>query len=119
MANLNIRISEDHLNQIKTKAQNKNMTVTDYILNSCGITSASNQLTLQHVISQVNALPSGNEFSLRGLYPYNTWKNIIKTSKLSVGRLFYTAVTNKNFNLDNIVEFLGKDSSNIAFYRKK
>lgn len=74
-------------------------------------------LTLDLVEQKILHLESDQEFTLKKLYLLSEWRSYTKASRLSVGRRFYNAISNKTLLKDS-VEFMGKDFDNAAMYKK-
>ncbi len=117
MASLNIRLTEEQLNKIKENANRKNMDVTTYVLGSCGVNDG-NDLTIDDLIDKVDKVPVGDQFIISSLYDYQTWCDFSRTSKMSVGRIFYKSLVENKFNLQEKIKFIRKNSANVAIYER-
>ena len=65
------------------------------------------------LIEKVNALPVGTEFNIKALFGVE-W-NMSKGIKLNLGKTFFGRVDSK---IVTNVECIGKDSSNVMWYKK-
>lgn len=120
MKNISIRVDEDQYKKIVSLASKEGVTITEFILTKCNVINQEEDLTIASVISEIKKLPKGKEFTIRSLYSYNDWTMFSKRSRLSVGRTVYNYVSKYNdTELSKIAEFVGKDSSNTAIYRRK
>ena len=118
MPNINIRLSDEQLTNLKKLAANENTTVTDFILKHCGLSTNTNDLSINDVILKIKKLPVGTKFSLKSIYDYDTWASFNKNSKISTGRIFFKSYQKNDFGLQQIVKFLGKSTSNLAMYER-
>ena len=120
MKNISIRVTEEQYYKILEQSSKEGVTMTEFILTKCEVINKEQDLTVASVMSEINKLPEGKEFTIRSLYSYNDWKDFSKRSRLSVGRTVYNYVDKYNdTELSKIAEFVGKDSSNTAIYRRK
>ena len=120
MKNISIRVTEEQYYKILEQSSKEGVTMTEFILTKCEVINKEQDLTVATVMSEIKKLPEGKEFTIRSLYSYNDWKDFSKRSRLSVGRTVYNYVDKYNdTELSKIAEFVGKDSSNTAIYRRK
>lgn len=120
MKNISIRVTEEQYNKIAELSSKDGVTMTEFILTKCEVINEEQDLTVASVMSEIEKLPKDKEFTIRSLYSYNDWINFSKRSRLSVGRTVYNYIDkHDNTELSKIAEFVGKDSSNTAIYRRK
>lgn len=110
---ISINLTKDQYDEINELAKVSGQTITDFVISKLPITQENN-VTLDMVKEKISKLNILEEFSLPSLFG-DIWIEFSKRSRLSMGRLLYNKVTNKE--IDN-VEFIGKNSANLAFYRK-
>ena len=114
MKNISIRVTEEQYYKILEQSSKEGVTMTEFILTKCEVINKEQDLTVASVMSEIK------KFTIRSLYSYNDWKDFSKRSRLSVGRTVYNYVDKYNdTELSKIAEFVGKDSSNTAIYRRK
>lgn len=118
MAQITLRVSNDVLERLQSSAAANNLTVTDFLLSKAIPDYLGQKLTVAKVLEKISSKNSGEIFSLRDLFPTNDWNEFTPGSRISTGRLFYQSYTKNEFNLKNIVHFEGKNSANLAFYKK-
>lgn len=112
MPKISILLTDQQYDELVVAAKEKGLTITDLVLSQLPITQEK-KITLSDVLERIKKRPAG-EFSLPNLYTSEEWKSFTKGSKLTVGKQFYKQIV----NLDG-VEFLHKNSANLAVYRKK
>ncbi|MBO5005476.1 MAG: single-stranded DNA-binding protein [Clostridia bacterium] len=110
---ISINLTKDQYDEINKLAKGNEQTITDFVISNLPIIQENN-VTLDIVKEKISKLSVLEEFSLPSLFG-DIWISFSKRSRLSIGRLFYNKVTNGE--IDN-VEFIGKNSANLAFYRK-
>ncbi|HFD2046138.1 MAG: single-stranded DNA-binding protein [Paeniclostridium sp.] len=121
---VSLRIYKSQLDEIKEKAESKKLSVTDFILESCGIKILNNktekkELKLDEVLTRIpKKVSNGNEFSLPSLFTKQEWADFDKKSKLSVGKKFKKLVDTNSSKLPSNIKFIKKDSANLAWYKK-
>lgn len=94
MATITIRASETQLNELKERAAEKNMTLSEYILTQLfpndieiDLEAVENQLTIARVIHEIKTKVSiGEEFQIPSLFPTEIWQKF--TNTVTVGRTF-------------------------------
>nr|WP_317333478.1 DUF1413 domain-containing protein [uncultured Romboutsia sp.] len=120
MKNISIRVTEEQYDKIAELSSKEGITMTEFILSKCEVINDGQDLTVASVISKIKDVPRNKEFTIRSLYSYNDWINFSKRSILSVGRTVYNYIDKyDDTELSKIAEFVGKDSSNTAIYRRK
>lgn len=119
MPNLTIRLTTVQLEELKKLSSKNKVTITEYILNNTVPHTMSNNLMLNQIISKALELEQGELFSVKALFSYSEWDNFSKNSKISSCRRFLKSVKENEYNLANDIEFIKKDSSNLAIYRRK
>lgn len=119
MAQITLRVSDEILEKLQSAANAENLTLTDFLLSKTFPTYLNEILTIDKVLEKVSEVPSDTKFSLKSLFPSETWENFTPGSRISTGRLFYQAYKDNKFNLKSLIEFKGKNSANLAFYYKK
>lgn len=112
MPKISILLTEEQYKELATIAKEQCLTISDLVLSTLPITQEK-KIKLSDVLEKVKNIPSG-DFPLPSLYSKDEWKNFTKGSKLTIGKQFSKEVA----NLENI-EFLSKNSANLAIYRKK
>lgn len=110
---MSVNLTKEQYKQINELAQASGQTITDFVISKLPITQENN-VTLDMVKEKIRKLNVSEEFSLPSLFG-NVWIEFSKRSRLSMGRLFYNKVESRE--IEN-VEFIGKNSANLAFYRK-
>lgn len=111
---ISINLTATQYNEINELAKESGKTITDWVISNLPITQENN-VTLEMVKEKISKLNISEEFNLPLLFK-DEWKNgFTKRSKLSMGRLFYNKV--ENGEIDN-VQFIGKNSANLAKYKK-
>ncbi len=70
---------------------------------------------MMEAMSVTETLPAGTVFVVKELFLGTTWNNLMKRDKLSFGRVYKNAVTQKE--IPNVV-YLGKADNNSAQYQK-
>ncbi|MCR1877332.1 DUF1413 domain-containing protein [Paraclostridium bifermentans] len=119
MPSLTIRLTEHQLSEIRRLSEINHLTVTDFILKNTIPHTLSNNLMLDMIINRVMSLNSGELFSVKALFSYSEWHAFSKNSRISSCRNFYKCVQENKYNLGNNIEFVNKDSSNLAIYKRK
>jgi len=114
---ISLSVSESQFSQIKTKSEELNITMTDFIISNLPIVQ-DNKLSITTVETKINSLECGKTFSIPSLFSKADWDNFEKGSRPSVGRLFYKKVIDVNDSLSKSVKFLKKNSANLAIYEK-
>lgn len=110
---ISVNLTKDQYDQINELAKVSGQTITDFVISNLPIPQENN-VTLDMVREKISKLNVSEEFSLPSLFG-DVWIEFSKRSRLSMGRLFYNKVESRE--IDN-VEFAGKNSANLAFYRK-
>lgn len=109
---ISILLNDEQYEQLVVEAKDKGLTITDFVLSKLPVTKEK-KVTLYDVLERVKKIPVG-EFNIPSLYAAEEWKEFTKGSRLTVGKQFYRAIS----DLENL-EFIRKDSANLAIYRKK
>lgn len=117
MPQLTLRISEETLKKLQEYAYKRNLTVTDYVLSRAIPNYLDEVLTVDKVLDKLTFKKSGDVFSLKDLFSKQEWESFSSGSRISTGRLFFQAYKKSDFNLKNIIEFIGKNSANLANYK--
>ena len=112
MPKISILLTEQQYQELVTISKEHCLTITDLVLSKLPITQEK-KITLSDVLEKIKNIPPG-DFTIPSLYAKDEWINFTKGSKLTVGKQFCKEVA----TLENI-EFLGKNSANLAIYRKK
>lgn len=118
MAQITLRLSDDTLKKVQQLAKDANLTVTDYLLSKSVPGYTDNTLTINKVLNKIDNLPKEEIFTLKSLFSKDIWGSFTNGSRISTGRLFYQSYDKNLYDLKNKIEFLGKDSSNLAKYKK-
>lgn len=118
MAQITLRLSEDTLEKIQSLADSANLTVTDYLLSKAVPGYIEDILTVDKVLDKLDSVQKNDSFSLKSLFPKDKWISFTTGSRISTGRLFYQSYEKNAYNLKNRIEFLGKNSANLAIYKK-
>lgn len=118
MKKITIRVSDTVYSRITDEAQKSKMSITDFLVSSALPNIRTQLLTLNDVITRVQNLTVGKEFSIPDLFSNTEWMSFTNGSHISVGRKFYSAWYNNEYDLKKIVVFLKKDSSNHAQYKR-
>ncbi|KOF56129.1 hypothetical protein AGR56_04205 [Clostridium sp. DMHC 10] len=118
MPQITLRVSDEILRTLQTNADTENLTLTDYILCKSIPDYISGILTVGKVVAKIPCKKAGDTFSIKDLFSTSDWKNSTPGSHISTGRLFYEAYKKNEFNLKSRIEFVGKNSANLAIYKK-
>lgn len=118
MPQITLRVSESTLKKLQDQADDKNLTLTDYLISQSLPEHINDIVTVDKVISKLSSKKSGDVFSIRDLFSNNEWINFTRGSRISTGRLFFQTYDKNQFNLQSSIKFLGKNSANLAFYKK-
>ena len=110
---ISINLTATQHQEISKLAKKSGQTITDWVISNLPITQ-DNNVTLDMVKEKISKLNVSEEFSLPSLFG-DIWIDFSKRSRLSMGRLFFNKVESRE--IDN-VEFISKNSANLAFYRK-
>lgn len=118
MAQITLRLSDDMLEKVQQLADETNLTVTDYLLSKAVPGYINEILTVDKILDKLDSISKNDTFSLKSLYPIDIWESFTTGSRISTGRLFYQSYEKNSYNLKNRIEFLGKNSANLAIYKK-
>ncbi|MEY8762488.1 MULTISPECIES: DUF1413 domain-containing protein [Clostridium] len=118
MPQITLRVSKSTLKKLQKYADAKNLTVTDYLISQALPNYIDEILTVGKVLDKLPSKKSGNVFSIKDLFSASDWSNSTPGSHISTGRLFFQAYEKNQFNLKSRIEFLGKNSANLAIYKK-
>jgi predicted transcriptional regulator len=118
MPQLTLRISDETLKKLQEYANKRNLTVTDYVLSKAIPNYLDEILTVDKVLAQLSTKKAGDIFSLKDLFSKQEWESFSSGSRISTGRLFFQAYKKNDFNLKSYIEFIGKNSANLANYKK-
>ena len=114
-----IRLTNELLSKLKVLANEESMTVSEYMLAKSIPDYAEKLLTVKKIIEKIDCLASEEKFSLRDLYSQEEWLAFTIGSRISAGREFYKSYERNEYHLKDKVKFLGKNSANLALYKKK
>ena len=118
MPQITIRVTEEAYQQIQNSAAQSNLTITDFLLSKAIPSYLDEVLTVGQIITKISSIRSGETFSLPSLFTEREWNNFKPGSRISTGRRFFKAYENNEFNLKDKVKFEGKNSANLAIYKK-
>ena len=118
MAQITLRLSDEALLQLQQLSAESNLTVTDYLLSRAIPGYIEDILTVDKILDKLDSFPAGEKFTLKSLYTKETWDSFTTGSRISTGRLFYQSYEKNLYNLKSRIEFLGKNSANLAVYKK-
>ena len=118
MAQITLRLSDDKLLQLQQRSSELNLTVTDYLLSKAIPGYIDEILTVDKILDKLDSIQKDEKFTLKSLYPKEIWESFTTGSRISTGRLFYQSYEKNLYNLKNRIEFLGKNSANLAIYKK-
>lgn len=118
MAQITLRLSDDMLEKVQQLADETNLTVTDYLLSKAVPGYINEILTVDKILDKLDSISKNDTFSLKSLYPIDIWESFTTGSRISTGRLFYQSYEKNLYNLKSRIEFLGKNSANLAIYKK-
>lgn len=118
MPQITLRVSESISKKLQDLADAKNLTVTDYLISQALPEYIDEIVTVDKVLDKLSTKSIGDVFSIKDLFSSTDWNNFTPGSRISTGRLFYQAYDKNQFNLKSTVEFLGKNSANLAIYKK-
>lgn len=118
MPQITMRVSDNIYKKLNDEAKSKNLTLTDYLLSNSIPNYLDDVLTVAMVLERVSSLKSDKEFTIPSLFTDNEWNNFKPGSRISTGRLFFQELKKNSGNLQSQVEFLKKNSANLAIYRK-
>ena len=119
MAQITIRLTNELLSKLMVLANEESMTVSEYMLAKSIPDYAEKLLTVKKIIEKIDCLASEEKFSLRDLYSQEEWLAFTIGSRISAGREFYKSYERNEYHLKDKVKFLGKNSANLALYKKK
>jgi hypothetical protein len=120
MTQFTIRIPNKVLNNIKQSAAEENLTITDYIISKSDPSYIEDQNILQihSILKKIDLVPEGVLFSLKSLYDEDQWIKFSRGSRIATGRLFFKYYDENVDGLQNKIKFIGKNSANLAQYKK-
>ena len=118
MAQITLRLSDDTLEKVQQLSDKENLTVTDYLLSKAVPGYIDTILTVDKILDKLKSTSKDDTFSLKSLYPKDNWESFTTGSRISTGRLFYQAYEKNLYNLQTRIKFLGKNSANLAIYKK-
>jgi predicted transcriptional regulator len=118
MPQITLRVSDGTLKKLQEFADAKNLTVTDYIISQSLPNYIDEILTIDKVLDKLLLKKAGDVFSIKDLFSASEWNGSTPGSHISTGRLFFQAYEKNQFNLQSRIEFLGKNSANLAIYKK-
>ena len=120
MTQFTIRIPNKVLNNIKQSAAEENLTITDYIISKSDPSYIEDQNLLQihSILKKIDLVPEGVLFSLKSLYDEDQWIKFSRGSRIATGRLFFKYYDENVDGLQNKIKFIGKNSANLAQYKK-
>lgn len=114
---IQLLLTEDEYEALQKEAHKSGLTVPLFIKETAleKINFGSDfGVSYSKLIEKVSALKSETEFNIRMLFGVE-W-TMSKGVKLNLGKTYYTAVSEGV--IDNVIP-IGKDSSNVMWYRKK
>jgi hypothetical protein len=117
---LTIRIPDKVFRNIKQSAAEANLTMTDYIISKADSSylEEENILQIDSILKEIDLVPEGELFSLKSLYDEDKWIKFSRGSRIATGRLFFKYYNENIDNLKNKIKFIGKNSANLAQYKK-
>lgn len=118
MKQITLRLTEEQFETLKSLAKEQRLSISDYLLTKALPNHLQDILTVDKILQRIEGKNVGETFSLRDLFTKNEWENFIQGSRISTGRLFYKNYLNNESGLKDLVEFLGKNSANLAIYKK-
>lgn len=120
MTQFTLRLPKRALQRIKNEASKKGLTVTDYILSNTDpdYSLSDNVLEVTDILKRLDSMPKDKVFNLESLYEKEEWTSFSTGSRISTGRLFYQSYDKGLYDLKDKVIFLGKNSANLATYKK-
>lgn len=110
--NIQILFTKEEYERLQIEADELGLTVPLYIKHSV-LKDDIFVVYYQKLIEKVNALPVGTVFNIKALFGVE-W-NMSKGIKLNLGKTFYGRV---NSRIVTNVECVGKDSSNVMWYKR-
>ena len=110
--NVQILFTKEEYDQLQIEADKLGLTVPLFIKRTVLKDDVFGDF-YQKLIEKVNALPVGTEFNIRALFGVE-W-TMSKGIKLNLGKTFYGRVDSK---IVKNVECIGKDSSNVMWYKR-
>lgn len=116
MKQVTLKVTEETHAFILENAEAKNLTITDFLLSHVVPNYLQNLLTVDEVTARLSSLNSGEVFTIPSLFSDEEWNNFTSGSRVSTGRLFRQAID--KLPLKNEVEYMKKNSANLAIYRK-
>ncbi|AKA72332.1 DUF1413 domain-containing protein [Clostridium scatologenes] len=118
MPQITLRVSDGTLKKLQEFADAKNLTVTDYLISQSLPSYIDEILTVGKVLDKLPSKKTDDVFSIKDLFSPSDWKNSTPGSHISTGRLFFQAYEKNQFNLQSRIRFVGKNSANLAIYKK-
>lgn len=120
MTQVTLRLPKGALQRIKNQASKEGLTVTDYILSNTDPSYSINNniLEVSDILKRLDLIKKDQIFNLKSLYEKNKWTSFSTGSRISTGRLFYQSYDKGLYDLKDRIEFVGKDSANLATYKK-
>ena len=110
--NIQILFTKDEYDYLQTEADKLGLTVPLFIKRTVLKNDVFGDY-YQKLIEKVGALAAGTEFNIKALFGVE-W-TMSKGIKLNLGKTFYGRVDSK---IVTNVECIGKDSSNVMWYRR-
>lgn len=118
MAQITMRVSDEVYKKLQSDAEQNNLTLTDYLLSKAMPDYLEEVLTVDKVLNRLRLKKKNETFSLKDLFLAEEWGNFTPGSRISTGRLFFQAYGKSEFKLKKRVEFVRKNSANLAIYKK-
>nr|WP_172596768.1 single-stranded DNA-binding protein [Clostridium butyricum] len=112
--NVQVSFTETEIELVKKLANEAGLTIPQFLKHKA-LEDGEFSKRLSELKEKVARIPSGTKFSIKLVFGTD-WLNISRGTKLSLGKNFYTQVTQ---NMITGVEVAEKDSSNTQFYIKR
>lgn len=117
---ISLRFTDEEYQKISALATKSGLSITriikSSILRTVGLQMENNDLTINDVDTAAKKLATNKLFKIKQLFEPDVWNHFTKTSRLSVGHIFFESVAKGNFN--DKYAFEHKDSDNSAVYRR-
>jgi hypothetical protein len=115
---LTLRISEEAFRVLQENAEKSMLSVTDFVLSKTIPSYLLETLTIDKVLEKLKEEDVGTIVSLKDLFSSEEWGGFSAGSRIATGRLFFQAYEKNQYNLKKLVKFMGKNSANLAIYKK-
>ena len=108
---VSLRFTPEQHKYLVDLAVQKGMSLTSFlkqqILPTSGPETLQKIVTLDDIDQAVQKLPSGKQFKIKQLFDITFWNSFSKSSRLAIGRIFYTNI-NKNPSFQDKYKFIKK-----------